>query len=33
MASIKKEDIILCAFNILKSSGIEHVNARAIAKG
>ena len=32
MASIKKEDIILCAFNILKSSGIEHVNARAIAK-
>lgn len=32
MASIKKDDIILCAFNILKSLGIEHVNARAIAK-
>lgn len=29
---IQKSDIIICAFEILRNSGIEKVNARAIAK-
>lgn len=32
VTKIQKKDIITCAFEILKKSGIEKVNARAIAK-